>query len=170
MRNVFLLSALCFGVSAVSHADTVFTLVNNTYEGNGVATGTLNIDTVNGVFDSGNIDLKLGGTDYLFTGAPAYQSSFDNDTQVFEYTFDVNGDALTIDVPGSSLVGYTGSTLCTATNLCGDGYEGNLQLSDGTTYGALTGSLVTTPEPSSVVLLGTGILATVGAMRRRLFS
>lgn len=171
MRDLLLVSVLSLCMPAVSHADTVFHLVNNTYEGGGVATGTVNIDTVNGVFDSVNIDLTLSGADYLFTGAPATQvAGFDNNTQYYEYSFDAGNDALTIDIPVGSLVGYSGGLLCTDANLCGSGYEGDLQLADGTLYGAATGSLAATPEPSSLILLGSGVLAGVGVVRRRIFS
>ncbi len=177
MRNLLLLSALCMGVSSVGHADTTFFLANNTYESGGTATGSVNIDTAAGLFDSVNVTVNELGTTYLFTGAPVTQTGFGSNGQFqyYEYSFDSGGNILLLDVPVASLTGYTGGNLCSLSNLCGDGqngvFAGYFGLSDGVTdFAAQTGSLNPTPEPSSVIMLGTGLLAGVGVARRRLFS
>ncbi len=188
MRNLILFSALCLGVSVAGRADTTFYLVGNTYgtvssDGssiavNGSAVGTLNIDTVRGQVDDINVTVTEGGSNYVFAGSPYGQGTF-NATQYEEYSYDTAGDILVFDMPVSTLVGYAGGNLCTFYNSpCLDssgnqvsGYFGLLDnQGNETDFAAATGFLAQTPEPSSVVLLGTGLLAAFGAARRRVFA
>lgn len=67
------------------------------------------------------------------------------------------------------LVGFSGGLLCSTENPCGDGTSayltasgiGDLDLQSGTVVPAAT------PEPSSFLLLGTGLLGIAGMMRKR---
>ncbi len=167
MRNPMLLAALCLGVAATSHADTTFILTGNSFTSGATATGTVNIDVVAGTIDSVNVVYDLDGVDSVFNGTPTTQGTFDKDTQYFEYSFDNAGDLLLIDIPGASLAGYAGNNLCSFANLCGDGYLGYFATSAGEADPLATGSLAQTPEPSSLVLLGSGMVGVAGAARRR---
>ena len=134
------------------------------------ANGTITVDPVAGVFDSIDVTVSLSGTDYLFTGAPVVQSVFNNNTQFYEYSFDHALDYLVIDLPGSSLVGFTGGNLCSGANLCGDGYAGDFSLHGGTPDELATGALIAAPEPPSMLLLGTGLLVSLGVVHRKAFA
>ncbi len=181
------LSALCLLLFCIGSAEATSFNLNATLP-SGTIGGTLQIDTVAGLFTGANVDVMLNGNNYLFTSAPSSQGVYtDAVLQASHVSYyygnfqDGIGDNLFLSVyQTASLVGYTGAApLCSLTNFCvafhagPDSYysfgsavrssaSGN---ADAVTVGTLTPASTVTPEPGTLELLGTGILAAAGAFR-----
>ncbi len=178
MRNFLsstLLVVLC-GVSIHAHADTLSTFSADgvTFRGGGTATGNVIIDVTNGIVQSGSFlfvnsvissthDLLINQVNGSSGGDPAYFNIQDS-----------AGNDLLFAIPALSFVGYGGGLLAFGTSyypagslFANDGF-GKLDLvSSVETGGGAGGNTSMTPEPSSFVLLGTGLLGLVGVVRKR---
>lgn len=134
-------------------------------------TGTVTFDTTTSTFTDSDLSTSFGSV----TGAPTYSGGYPsgNPTSLY-YGF---GDVLPggepyvyLGIPGSSLSGYSGGNLCSLTQACSDG-PSDLNSTIGGIYRFNSGTLTpasATPEPSSFLLLGSGLLGVAGVMRRRL--
>ena len=166
--------AVLLGSCAAARADTIktFNLSASLYDG-GTATGTVTLDATTGQFTASNIALVTSAGNASDSGAPVSTTSGSNyDSNLFAVTGN-SAYYFNLVLPVASLVNYTGGSLCTyyGAGACSNQFSG-IQNSNGSTADPITsGSLalsssVVTPEPSSLMLLGTGVLA-VGAMVRR---
>jgi PEP-CTERM motif len=169
------LAAVC---SLTAHADVFGTFeLSSQFQSGASATGTITIDETLGSATTADFTYIFGGKSTVYDTIISQQANDGVEfTQIGTLT---NYFGLT--TPGT-WVGYTGGSLCTAKDNCpvsgfpgafyvtaviGQGPKGGFDIASS---GSLTAEPNTgvTPEPSSIALLGTGLLGTLGMIRRRM--
>ena len=155
------------------YASTVFDLTGTYNGGAGTLFGNVTIDTIAGTVVSADVSASgtLTYSHFTFDAAKSSQilgtlySLVANNSGVL--TPNIN-----IRIPVATLVGYAGGNLCAAGAFCsgsssnvnyGPGAPGAYNFSNGS---ALTAQSAATPEPTSVVLVGSAMLALLGLRRR----
>ena len=168
LRLLFCAIVVLLIASLSARADVVTFNVLGTFVDHTTVTGNLVIDTTAGVLESG--DLSYLGQDYnvlddaeSYPPANAYLFLLSTSGGMFPYMrFAINGD---------SLVGFSGGTICSFSDLCLGNTVSDyvIDLQDDLFLESGTVTPASTPEPTSVVLFGTSLLAFAGLVRGRRF-
>ena len=176
LRSLVATIALLFAASIPVLADTIttFQLSGVLAHGNnsGLASGFVDIDTTAGIYTAADITVIDTLGTFTFT---TLDYAVVNSTVFAEYLVTTHA-FFTLVTPGTSLVGFNGSPLCTSVA------RADCTAADGATYyssnlvpsfdfdSVISGQLipVATPEPPGLLLMATGFLgAAHTALRRR---
>ena len=176
--RLFSLALVIYGASASAYADSITNFTFSAALQSGTAQGTIMIDTINGQITGGNFTANAPAP----PGLPAVMDVFttlrnagyNGTNQIADF---VSGtDTFELSLPLVSLVGYSGSSICSITERTGCTIANspsyyptlfiyfNHELAEAAVTGSLTPS--SAPEPSIYVMLGAGLAWVIGAARK----
>ena len=174
MRFGLALAAVALaGSFGMAHADTLNTFNLSAVLTTGSASGTVTLDETTGKFTAANITVMASGASAVFTGAPIAQTTATGLSSNVFATSTLPLISFDLALPIASLIGYSGGSLCTITASCATDATGVQLVNAADLTDATSGTLTlvpatgVTPEPSSLLLLATGVFVLGGIMKRR---
>jgi PEP-CTERM motif len=162
----------------VARADTIVPFDFNATLVGGTVSGIVDVDITKGQFTTVDFTAIINGISHPFDTPAFNQGAVPTPATLYVGDFtDSSGDMFQIALPPTSLIGYTGSAVCSLALACNPTLDiptifiqaktdiGNIARS-----GSLTPAAAATPEPSTFALLTTGLLGLAGAARRKFLS
>ena len=169
MRASLLAILTLLFLSLTARADTITNFNFSSDLTNGyTAQGLVSIDTTAGQVKTSFFTLKQNGiVDATFT-SPDYTQPLGG-AFLAEFVDSKAGYRYEMLLPDATLAGYGGGPVCTTAHTC-LGYPSGVYLPNGGNAMAVDGTLAKTPEPASLVFLGTGMVLGILFKRGRLRS
>jgi hypothetical protein len=181
MRSAAFVLVCCIGLVPALHAGVAEFQLSGTFLDSTPVSGTFTVDTTAGVVLSADF-LYLGQTFSTILAQGPFDCCGDPNSlpigyALFAGTSNQDLPALHFLLSGTtakdSLVGYMGGNVCSNNTPCGPDsdqhfWESAYHDPNNNVVGLMSGSTAPAPEPSTFMLLGSGVLGLAGVIRRKL--